>query len=284
MSDQGYIPKKIDSPKGGEKGPITISSVPLILIAVASAGLVLSFWVLSPQIVLPWPDLAYVVAFVAVTAMTLSSASVAPVLGWKGGVVTVVASLAGLGMVLLYGEHIRDSIEAMIVTMALLVAGSVVGGAVGGRIEHPGHLLAVVVVSLLVDTFSVFHSAGPTAAIVRRPAVIAVLALPWPVFGTTIFAPVLGVGDVIFAALYFAAARRFELGRWRTAVALAIGLLATMVGVMVTGMPLPALVGMGAAMLLAHPKARRLPRKDRKKALLVIGVLALLWVLLWLRQ
>lgn len=256
----------------------------LLIVAAASSGLVFAFWVLSPWIVIPWPPLVYVVAFVAVTAMTLSAASVAPILGWRGVLVTVVSAVAALLALLLYGELLHDAIEAVVVTPSLLVAGAVIGATVGGRIEHPGHLLAVVVVSVLVDTFSVFHAAGPTAAVVRRPAVIALLALPWPIFGTTILAPVLGVGDVIFSALYFATTRRFGLGMWRTAAALAVGLLATMVGVMVTGMPLPALVGMGVAMVVAHPRARRLPKEDLRKALWVIGPLVLLWVLLWLRQ
>lgn len=256
----------------------------LLIVAAASSGLVFAFWVISPWIVIPWPPLIYVVAFVAVTAMTLAAASVAPVLGWRGVLVTVVSSVVALLALLFYGEHLHDAVEAMVVTASLLTAGAVVGATVGGRIEHPGHLLAVVVVSVLVDTFSVFHAAGPTAAVVSRPAVIALLALPWPVFGTTNLAPVLGVGDIIFSALYFATTRRFELGMLKTAVALAVGLLATMVGVMVTEMSLPALVGIGVAMVVAHPRARRLPKEDLKKALWVIGPLALLWVLLWLRQ
>jgi len=255
-----------------------------VLVAVASSGLVFAFWVLAPALALPWPMLAYVSAFVAVAAMTLTAAASAPVLSWKGVVVSIVAGIIALGAVAWYGEHIHSAVEAVIVTVVLLTAGSIVGATVGGRIEHPGHLLAVVVVSVLVDTFSVFHPAGPTAAVVSRPAVIALLALPWPVFGTDVFAPVLGVGDIVFAALYFATTRRYELGMWRTALALALGLLATMVGVMVAQVPLPALVGMGVAMLVAHPKARRLPREDRRKALWVLGALVLLWLFLFLRR
>ena len=109
------------------------------------------------------------------------------------------------------------AVAAVAVTGALLTAGAAIGGAVGGRIEHPGHLLVVVVLSLLVDSFSVFHTAGPTAAVVARPELIAVLALPWPRFGTSEFLPVLGVGDVVFAALYMSTARQFGLPRLRTA-------------------------------------------------------------------
>ncbi len=175
-------------------------------------------------------------------------------------------------------------LQATVTTLALLVAGGALGAAVGGRIEHPGHLLPVVVVSLIVDSFSVFHSAGPTAAIVERPAVIALVALPWPVLGTTEIAPVLGVGDVVFAALYLAAARKFHLGLGRTVAALAVGLLITMMGVLFVSLPLPALVGMGLAMLAVHPRARKLPDKDRRKALLVMAILGVALVILLLRD
>jgi hypothetical protein len=260
------------------------SFVALALVAAACAGLLFAVWVLSPALALPSPYLAYAVAFLAVTAMTLSAAAVAPVAGWKGLVATLVASAAALGAVAWLGAELPPVVSAVVVTVALLMAGSSAGGAVGGRIEHPGHLLAVAAVSVLVDSFSVLHPAGPTAAVVARPEAIAVLALPWPLLGSRELAPVLGVGDVIFAALYLAASRRFDLGVTRTAVAVALGLVATMGGVMATGLPLPALVGMGVAVVIAHPRARRLPPKDRSRALAVLGVIALLWVLLWLTR
>jgi hypothetical protein len=204
--------------------------------------------------------------------------------GWRAFVATHAGSVAALGAVAWYGEDQPRAASAVVVTAALLLAGAVIGGAVGGRIEHPGHLIAVAAVSVLVDSFSVLHPAGPTAAVVARPEAIAVVALPWPVLGSREIVPVLGVGDVVFAALYLAASRRFGLGVGRTAIAVGLGLIATMVGVMATRLPLPALVGMGIAVVAAHPRARRLPPKDRKQALVVFGVLALLWVLLWLRR
>jgi hypothetical protein len=256
----------------------------LALVSAACAGLLFAVWILSPALSLPSPYLAYVASFLAVTGMTLSAAAVAPVTGWRSLAVILAATVAALGAVLWYAEGLPLAVSAVVVTFALLLAGAALGGAVGGRIEHPGHLLAVAAVSVLVDSFSVFHPSGPAAAVVARPAVIAVVALPWPVLGSRDLAPVLGVGDVVFAALYLAASRRFGLGVGRTAIAVGLGLIATMVGVMATRLPLPALVGMGIAVVAAHPRARRLPPKDRKQALVVFGVLALLWVLLWLRR
>jgi hypothetical protein len=228
------------------------------------------------------PRLAYVVAFLAVTTATVAGASLAPSLSWGHLAVVLFASILSLGALSYWGDALAPSLAAVAITVTLLTGGSLVGAAVGGRIDHAGHLLVVVIVSVLVDTFSVFHEAGPTAAVVSRPALMAVLALPWPVLGTTTFSPVLGVGDVVFAGLYLAASRRFALNLWRTRIAVAAGLVATMVAVIIVVRPLPALVGMGVAMVVAHPEARKLAPEDRRPALLAVGLLVLLWLALWL--
>jgi hypothetical protein len=260
------------------------SFLALALVSAACAGLVFAVWILSPALALPWRVADFALVILAVTGMTLSAAAVAPVQRWWALAATIAGAAVALGMVAWYGAELPRAIAAPVVNATLLLAGASLGSAVGGRIEHPGHLLAVAAVSTLVDSFSVLHPAGPTAAVVARPAAIAVVALHWPVPGTHDVVPVLGVGDVIFAALYLAAARRFGLGVIRAAIAVAVGLVATLVAAMITGLPLPALVGMGVAVVVAIPQARRLPSKDRKKALVAIGVIALLWVVLWLKR
>jgi hypothetical protein len=253
---------------------------PLTIVACAAAGLVLGAWVLAPLVPVD-PLVAFVVGFGAVTGTTLAAARVAPVLTRTGLAVVVLTAVAML--VTLYVVQAPEPLGAVLVTAVLLMAGGAVGGAVGGRIEHPGHLLAVVVVSLLVDTFSVYHPAGPTAAVVSQPRALAVLALSWPMLGSTGTAPVLGVGDVIFASLYVAVSRRHGLGARRTIVALAAGLAATMLAVILSGLPIPALVGMGLAVLVAHPEARRLPAKDRRRGRVMLAILVALWLASWVR-
>ena len=255
--------------------------LPLGLVAAASGGLVAALAPLSPAIPAP-PLLAYGVAFSAVTASLIAAAVVTPVPGGRALVTALALSSAGIAGVAAARAGPDDPWGAAAVTACLLVAGAAVGSAVGGRVERAGHLLVVVVVSVLVDTFSVFHSFGPTAAAVARPRLIALIALPWPVLGTTEVAPVLGVGDVAFAALYLAAARRHELGVRRMALAVALGLVATAALVVVTGRPVPALLAMGAAVLALHPRARRLPAEDRRTGWTVIAGLGLLWLALWL--
>lgn len=255
----------------------------LALIAFASAGLVLSISFLAPGVSFP-PLGAYIVGFVVVMGTTLAAAFVAPTLGRPALSFVVLTAVGLLVLLFMRGEEVPAPLGAVAVTAILLFAGAVVGGTVGGRIEHPGHLLVVAVVSFLVDTFSVYHPAGPTAAVVAQPRALAVLALPWPMLGTEEIAPILGVGDVVFAALYLSASRRHGLGMGKTVVAVALGLAVTMCAVILSGVPIPALVGMGLAVLIVHPRARKLPAADRKKGRIILAVLALIWVLVWVRN
>ncbi len=255
----------------------------LAVVSAAAGGLLLAASVPAPSVPVP-PVAAYLLGFVVVGATTLAAGAVAPVLTrrWLAGVVLPVAAV--LLALYLWSECVPRPLGPVAVTVALLLAGGAVGGSVGGRIEHPGHLLVVAVVSLLVDTFSVYHPAGPTAAVVARPEALAVLALSWPMLGTSEIVPILGVGDVVFAALYLSASRRHGLGRGRTALALAAGLVVTLIAVVLTSVPIPALVGMGLAVLAVHPEARRLPAKDRRKGRIILAVLAALWLAVWLRN
>jgi len=266
----------------GRRGNIEGTNA-LALIAAASAGLVLAVSFLAPGLPLA-PLGAYIIAFVVVMGTTLAAARIAPTLERPALSLVVLSAVAMLVLLFIYGETVPSPLGAVAVTAILLFAGGAVGGTVGGRIEHAGHLLVVAVVSLLVDTFSVYHPAGPTAAVVAQPKALAVLALPWPMLGTEEIVPVLGVGDIVFAALYLSASRRHGLGLRRTTVAVALGLVVTMAAVIISGFPIPALVAMGLAVLIAHPEARKLPPKDRKKGRIILGALALIWILVWLRN
>jgi hypothetical protein len=183
--------------------------------------------------------------------------------------------------VALAGPALPRVVAAALVTSALLTFGTLVGSVVGSAIDHAGHLLVVAVISSLVDAFSVLHPSGPTAQLVRVQTALDVLILPWPILGTARIEPILGVGDVAFAAIYLAAAKRHGLPLRRTVAALAAGLAVTLGVVLATGRGIPALPFLGAAVVVAHPQARRLPEADRKKALLGLGVLVALFAVLF---
>ena len=95
--------------------------------------------------------------------------------------------------------------------------------------------------------------------------------------------PILGVGDVVLAALYLAAATKHGLSRARTLAALAAGFTATFVALLLLERALPALPFLGLAIVLAHPEARLPPREERRQAAIGILVIVALAAWLWLR-
>jgi hypothetical protein len=175
-----------------------------------------------------------------------------------------------------------DLPAALLVTCGLLAAATLLGTVVGGAIEHPGQLVLVAVVSAAADCASVMHPSGPSAAISQSEAALSLLALPWPMLGTSAIEPMLGAGDVVFTALYLSAARRHGLSALRSAVALALGFGCTALLVLVTERAVPALPLLGLAIVVAHPAARTLAVADRRRgtAIAVVAI-ALAAVLLW---
>lgn len=218
--------------------------------------------------------IAYVVAFVGVGAASLGAASAAARLGRRVAAVGLLTGCLGLGTAAWVGVQ-PGSVWVLATSGLLLLGGASLGAIVGARIEAPGHLLPVAVVSSLVDLASVLHPFGPSANVVASPGALALLAVWFPMIDDGRLAPVLGVGDVVFCALYVAAIRRHGLSSARVILALALGLLATMGLVLVTGIALPALPALGAAVVIALPEARRLPPADRRNAWIVMALLAI---------
>jgi hypothetical protein len=220
------------------------------------------------------PLVAYVFGFACVVGSALLAAATAPAFEPRELVAPVSCAVITLVAVRL-GEP-GQSVSALAVAAALLVLGSALGSAVGSGIEHPGHLFFVAIVSALADTFSVAHPEGPSAAIASSPVALSLFAVSWPMLGTRGIEPMLGGGDVVFAALYVAAGRKHGLPAQRTLLALVLAFVATMLAVVVTELPVPALPFLGISMLVAHPAARRPPEKDRARGLAVVCGLALL--------
>ena len=219
------------------------------------------------------PILAYLLAFSCVVACTLGSAAYAPV--------HVRACLWGCvaGLVLLVGAALgRSLLSALLsgsgVLMGLLLLGTGIGALVGGRIQHPGHLLFVALISTLADIWSVTQPGGISKAIVEEPLALSLVALPWPMLGSSELAPLLGVGDVVFTSLYLAATRVHALPLRRSVLALAAGFAITTSLVIATERPIPVLPLLGACMLIAQPKAREVAQLDRRRGAWVLSLLA----------
>ena len=248
---------------------------PWCLRLAGSGLLVWAVSLVSPHVPLPMPW-SFCVAFGAVCAQTMVVGRVAPFgdRRWFWGLTPFL--LLGGALILTLRPPLSGA-DAAAVTVMLLGAGSLIGAVIGGEIKHPGHLLPVAVVSSLVDVFSVLHPSGPTAHVVRSEVALNLLVLPWPFLGTPHIAPVLGVGDVAFAALYFSASRAHGLSLRRTWLALGFGCLVTLLVLLTFVQAVPALPMFGLAMLIAHPEARRLPKEERKQALLGLGIVCVLF-------
>lgn len=186
-------------------------------------------------------------------------------------------------LALLGGDGIAGPALAAGVAAALLCGGSFLGAIVGREVEHAGYLVFVVVVSSAMDLVSVFHPTGPSAMIATSARAMSLLAVPWPMLGTSNIEPFLGVGDVVFTSLYLAACRRHDLSQARTVTALVLGYAATALTVIVLARPVPALPLLGAAVVGIHVEARHPPAGDRLRGVIVavLVVLACLGLLVF---
>ena len=130
------------------------------------------------------------------------------------------------------------------------------------------------VVVACADATSVVSQFGPTHALAESEAALSIVAVGFPVPGTTSFAPALGVGDLVFIAIVFGAvaAHRLSLAR----VALLCGFGTAMAGVLsaVLATAVPALVPIAAAVVLGVPEARRLRPRERRVAILAMAIAA----------
>lgn len=233
------------------------------------------------------PLAAYAIGFGAVCAITIASGASAPRVGPRAlGVVAAIA--VGIGALAIAG--VPASPRAVVIATSALVlvlltiGGTLAGAVIGWRIAHPGHLVVVAIASSLADLWSVLTPGAPSARVVEDAPTLSAIAIGFPMLGTLAIEPLLGVGDVVFVALYLAAARKHGLGVGRTSVALALAFAATGVTVIALERALPALPFLGAAMLIAHPAARLPPAHERRTAVIGVGVLVLLGAVLVLSR
>jgi hypothetical protein len=208
------------------------------------------------------PVVAYACAYAGLVAVTLGAA-LQPVPSRRRLAATVAVTVAVVVLAaLLRPLGVAGSIA---VGLVLLAGGSTIGAALGAGVAHAGHLLPVAVVSALADAVSVLHRSGPSATIASDGEVAALFALPAPVPDLG-WVPILGVGDVVFTALYVAAARRHGLGVRRMLGALGLGYAATLLAVVELARALPALPFLGLALVLLVPEARAIPLAERRTA------------------
>ena len=245
----------------------------------ASVALMLGASVIAPRLTIS-PLWAFVIGFFAISGGALAVSAALPRVRPRALFGALACGLVLLA--LLFGPALPPRVVAALVMAALLCGATLIGGVVGGAIEHPGHLLLVAFVSSVADAWSLLTPAGPSAAIAESPVALSVLALAWPMLGTDAIEPMLGAGDVVFAALYVAAGRAHGLPERRTLLALALAFAAALACVVWLEQPVPALPFLGVAVVAAQPRTWRLAPKDRRKAAAIAGVVVIAVAALWL--
>jgi hypothetical protein len=215
---------------------------------------------------------ADLVVFIAATTTSIGALALSarshPRWPWRAGALAL--SACALGAAAWSGS--TSAIASFAVDTALVAMGWAIGGSIGRAIEHPGHLLPACVVVACADATSVVSSFGPTHAIAENERVLSVVAFAFPVPGTTYFAPTLGAGDLIFIALVMGAAAAHGISIVRAALLCWAGTLAAGLGSAVLAMPVPALVPIGAAVVLGIPEARKVRKKERRVAMVAMTI------------
>lgn len=223
----------------------------------------LSAWALLARAVRPPDFVGAALAFVVGSATIVAGMRAAP-LAWLSRAPQVYVA-APLGVALSLASLRLPALASHLVgSFGLILAGAALGGAVGSRMLRAGHVLAVALVSAGVDLWSVTSPHGPTHAIVRNPALVRLLTVSVSVPSVAEPQPAIGVGDVIFIALYLSAAQRFLLPVPRTLALLVAAVVAAGGLAMAAGTPVPALPFLGLAMVLGHRAAREVHPEDRR--------------------
>jgi hypothetical protein len=180
-----------------------------------------------------------------------------------------------LGVVALASPRtLPPGVAVAVVNLALVCIGHAVGSSIGRRVAHHGHLLPACAVAAAADLASVLHPSGPSHAIAGSERALSLLAVGFPVPGEHAVVPALGLGDLVFLALVFGVAGAHRLSRPRVLVVAAVGL--ALAGGMsaVFQAAIPALVPVGAAVVVGVPEARRVRPEDRRTTVFAIAASA----------
>lgn len=173
---------------------------------------------------------------------------------------------------------------AIIVDLALVSLAHVLGSAIGGRVQHAGHLLPATVVAACADVISISHPQGPTHAIVESEQAMSLLAFAFPVPGHLAMAPALGAGDLVFTALWLAAAVKHRLSTSRVALGALLGALISGLVSAALQTSVPALPAIGALLLLLTPAARRLEGRDKQISVYAIVIAVALAIFVFIKE
>jgi hypothetical protein len=206
-------------------------------------------------------------ACTAVAALAVAATSY-PSARWRLAAASI--AVATLGVLALTGVA---SVAAAIAVDTMLVAAAwATGTSIGRRIEHPGHLLPACVVVACADVASMVARFGPTHAIAESDRALSLVAIAFPVPGTSSMAPALGVGDLVFMAIVFGAVATHGLSLARAALLCWVGTVIAGAASAVLETAVPALLPIAAAIVLGLPAARKVRPRERRAASVAMAI------------
>ena len=191
---------------------------------------------------------------------------------WIAGVVMVVCAAAFATALKL---HVNLGIGN---ELLLIFALCMLGRLISLIVREPNLLLPVAVFAPVFDIWTVFW--GPAYTIVRKaPELVKAISANVPAPGQIQPISMIGPGDIVFLAVFFAVIYRFRMNDRQTYwLALPLLTLAMLAVVGLGGiLALPALVPMGAAVIVANWRLFRLTRQE-KWSMAAVGLIVLVFV------
>jgi len=176
------------------------------------------------------------------------------------------AAFAAASLLALLVRQPSPLTTVLLVDTALVCLSWALGCSLGRRVQHAAHLFPACVVAASADVVSLLSPEGPSHAIAESDRALSVLATWFPVPGSSALSPALGVGDLLFMGLAFGVARAHGLPYARCVIACAAGTALAGVVAAWSGLAIPALLPIAAAVVLALPTIRQLRRSDRSAA------------------
>ncbi len=236
--------------------PVLVTSVAVIALPRFSVGLGVGLVIASAVAVVP-----------AVVALRIA-ADVSP----KATLPAIVGVASALALAVLYFCGLTTLWLLPLQNLALVSLGHAVGNGIGKRIEHPGHVLPAMFVAAAADVASVLHPSGPSHAIASSDRALGALALAVPLPSDQGFTFVLGVGDLVFAALLLGVAVRHGISATRVASLVLVGVAIALACAAFVGDAVPALVPIGLVTVAFVPQFRRLAPRDRTTTLVAVAL------------
>lgn len=162
-------------------------------------------------------------------------------------------------------------------SLTMMVTGGSLGYLVSFIVREPNLLLPCAVFAAMVDYWSVTW--GPLSHMLEKKAsVVAAASVQMPALGRVSPVTMIGVGDFLFLALFFGVLYRFNMNAkgtfWIGYALLTVSMFLVLYG----RTALPALVPMGAAVIIANYRYFRL-RREELLAMLYVGLFLLVAII-----